>query len=158
MISIKNFSFQYSKKKQVFTDLSLDLDAGSIYGLLGKNGAGKSTLIKNMAGLLFPTEGVVSVNNFEPRKRQPSFLQSIYFIPEQVYVPALSVKRYLDLNAPFYPRFNAEQFYGYLDALEVQKQGKLAEMSFGQQKKCINYIKKWECWYWKFTTRCTSII
>ena len=137
MIKINDFSFRYSKQKTVFDNLTLHLASGSIYGLLGRNGAGKSTLLKNLAGLLFPTEGVLSVNQCEPRKRQPSFLQSVYFIPEQVYVPSLSVKRYVDVNAVFYPHFSSPQFYSYLAAFDVKKDGKLSELSFGQQKKFI---------------------
>ena len=95
MISIKDLTFGYSPNKKLYEKLNLTLETGRIYGLLGKNGAGKSTLLKNMAGLLFNTEGVVSVNDFAPHRRQPAFLQSIYFIPEQTYVPALSIKRYV---------------------------------------------------------------
>ena len=137
MIKIDNFSFRYSKQKTVFDKLTLNLASGSIYGLLGRNGAGKSTLLKNLAGLLFPTEGVLSVNQYEPRKRQPSFLQSIYFIPEQVYVPSLNVKRYVEANAVFYPHFSYPQFCSYLTAFDVKTEGKLSELSFGQQKKFI---------------------
>jgi len=54
------------------------MEPGSIYGLLGKNGAGKSTLLKNMVGTLFPAEGEIRINNMNPKKRQPSFLQTIY--------------------------------------------------------------------------------
>ena len=81
------------KKENCFIKiLNLKLEAGSIYGLLGKNGAGKSTLLKNFIGLLFPTEGELSVNGFEPKKRWPSFLETIYFIPEEVYVPSLTIE------------------------------------------------------------------
>jgi ABC-2 type transport system ATP-binding protein len=137
MIQIKNLSFGYSLDKKLYAGLNLTLESGRIYGLLGKNGAGKSTLLKNMAGLLFNTEGSVSVNDFDPHKRQPSFLQSIYFIPEQTYVPQLSIKRYVNLYAPFYPRFDESQFYAFLKELEVAPTGKLADLSFGQQKKFI---------------------
>jgi ABC-2 type transport system ATP-binding protein len=141
MIEIRDLSFGYNPDKLLYKKLNLSLKAGRIYGLLGKNGAGKSTLLKNMVGLLFPNnlshEGSVSVNNFKPHKRQPSFLQTIYFIPEQTYVPALSIKRYVDLYAPFYPRFDENQFYTFLKELEVTESGKLTDLSFGQQKKFI---------------------
>ena len=137
MIQIQNFSFSYSRKKQIYSNLSLALPSGSIYGLLGKNGAGKSTLLKTMVGLLFPTEGVVRVNNFEPKRRQPSFLQTIYFIPEQTYVPSLTVERYVNLYAPFYPKFDKKLLAEYLKVLDVNAEGKLTALSFGQQKKFI---------------------
>ena len=137
MIDIENLSFGYKRKKLLYKNLSLKLEAGSIYGLLGKNGAGKSTLLKNFIGLLFPNEGNISVNGFEPKKRWPSFLQTIYFIPEEVYVPALTVEGYKNLFSPFYPAFNEDQFYSYLEQLDVKDKGKLTSLSFGQQKKFI---------------------
>ena len=137
MIEVKNLSFGYKKRKLLYKNLNLNLDAGSIYGLLGKNGAGKSTLLKNFIGLLFPKEGEISVNGFEPKKRRPSFLETIYFIPEEVYVPALTVEGYKKLFSPFYPTFNEKQFYSYLEQLDVRDKGKLNGLSFGQQKKFI---------------------
>lgn len=137
MIHTRNLSFGYSRKNLLFQNLTLSLEPGSIYGLLGKNGAGKSTLLKNLAGLLFPTSGTITVNGFEPRKRQPSFLETIYFIPEETYVPALGVGRYLDLFAPFYPKFDELQFREFLEALGVKSEGRLTGLSFGQQKKFL---------------------
>ena len=137
MIDIQNLSFGYKKRKLLYKNLNLKLEAGSIYGLLGKNGAGKSTLLKNFIGLLFPKGGKISVNGFEPKKRWPSFLQTIYFIPEEVYVPPLTVEGYKNLFSPFYPSFNEDQFYSYLEQLDVKDKGKLSGLSFGQQKKFI---------------------
>jgi ABC-2 type transport system ATP-binding protein len=137
MVEIKNLSFGYSRKKVLFDDFNLTLDSGRIYGLLGKNGAGKSTLLRTICGLLFPTTGTIEVNGFEPKKRQPAFLQSLYLIPEQTYVPRLSINRYVDLYAPFYPQFDRQQLRGYLDVLDVKGNPKLTDLSFGQQKKFI---------------------
>ena len=137
MIQINNLSFGYKRKKLLYRNVSFTVTPGSIYGLLGKNGAGKSTLLKNFTGLLFPTEGSIVVNGYIPKNRSPSFLQTIYFIPEEVYVPALTIKGYKNLFSPFYPLFNEEQFYSYLEQLDVQDKGKLNTLSFGQQKKFI---------------------
>ncbi len=137
MIEVKNLSFGYKKRKLLYRNLNLQLSAGSIYGLLGKNGAGKSTLLKNFIGLLFPTQGELLVNGFVPKKRLPSFLQTIYFIPEEVYVPSLTINGYKKLFAPFYPMFNEDQFHDYLELLDVHDKGKLKTFSFGQQKKFI---------------------
>lgn len=137
MIEIKNLSFGYNKNKLLYKNLNLSLEAGSIYGLLGKNGAGKSTLLKNIIGLLFPNTGEIWVNGFKPKKRLPGFLETIYFIPEEVDVPPLSIKRYLNLFTPFYPKFNKKLFYEYLNDLEIESNIKLSTLSLGQQKKFI---------------------
>ena len=137
MIEINNVSFGYTRKKLLYKKLQLTLTTGNIYGLLGKNGAGKSTLLKNIIGLLYPLEGTISVNGHAPARRAPSFLETIYLIPEEVHVPAVTIDRYIDLFAPFYPLFNREQLMAYLEKLEVATADKLSTLSFGQQKKFI---------------------
>lgn len=137
MIQVQNLSFGYKSKKTLYKNLNLNLDSGSIYGLLGKNGAGKSTLLKNLVGLLFPTTGNIYIDGYEPRKRSPAFLQTIYFIPEEVNVPGITISRYMNLFSPFYPLFNKDEFYSYLEQLDVKDEGKLHTLSFGQQKKFI---------------------
>src|SRR6476659_3515198 len=137
MIDIRNLSFGYGRKKPLYKNLDLIFEPGNIYGLLGPNGAGKSTLLKTIIGLLFPTGGTISVNGYSPCKRLPSFLETIYFIPEEVYVPSLSVNRYIDLFSKFYSAFNKERFFDYLQRLDVTTEKKLNALSFGQQKKFI---------------------
>ncbi len=137
MINIQSLTFGYSSRKLLFRNLTLTLPVGRIYGLLGKNGAGKSTLLKNIIGLLFPTHGTITVNEHIPSRRKPSFLQSIYFVPEEVYVPSVSVDKYISLFAPFYPQFDRQALSQYLEQLKVAEKGRLNSFSFGQQKKFI---------------------
>ena len=61
MVRIRNLHFGYFKKCPLSQNLSLVLERGHIYGLLGKNGAGKSTLFKNIVGLAFPQAGTCEV-------------------------------------------------------------------------------------------------
>jgi ABC-2 type transport system ATP-binding protein len=137
MIHIQNLSFGYTKKNLLYKDLTLTIEKGKIYGLLGKNGAGKSTFLKNLSGLLFPSAGRITVFGAEPKKRKPSLLQNIYLIPEEVYVPALPIPRYIKIFSPFYPKFNIQQCLDYLKVLEVDPHVGLKTLSFGQQKKFI---------------------
>jgi ABC-2 type transport system ATP-binding protein len=137
MIRIDKLCFGYKKNKLLYRDLELTLNPGRIYGLLGKNGAGKSTLLKSLTGLLFPLSGTITVNGFKPSQRKPSFLRTIYFIPEEVYVPPLTIDGYVRLFAPFYPSFNKGLLDTYLEKLDVYTGDKLTKLSFGQQKKFI---------------------
>jgi len=44
-------------------DINLDIDKGSVVGVIGRNGAGKTTLLNIIAGILKPTEGTISINS-----------------------------------------------------------------------------------------------
>jgi ABC-2 type transport system ATP-binding protein len=136
MIDIRNFSFAYRRKK-VFDNLSLSFKAGHIYGLLGKNGTGKSTLLRSMAGTLFPDKGIINVMGFTPGKRQPAFLQNIFMVAEEFYLPDISVEKFVKFNAVFYPNFNMEEFNRYLIEFEVPAGNTLQAMSYGQKKKVL---------------------
>jgi ABC-2 type transport system ATP-binding protein len=136
MISIKNLGFSY-KKRKVFNGLSLSLSAGHIYGLLGKNGTGKSTLLRCISGFLFPKEGTIDVMGFVPGKRHPAFLQNVFMVAEEFYLPDVSVEKFIKLNAPFYPNFSSEQFRQYLKEFDIPEENTLQSMSYGQKKKVL---------------------
>lgn len=94
IINVKNLCFYYSRSSYLLENINLELENGHIHGLLGKNGEGKSTLLKLTCGLLFPKKGDIKVLNFTPQKRQPLFLQSIYFLPEELPYLPLKIEEY----------------------------------------------------------------
>ena len=65
MIELKNISVTFQQKKQeiqAVQDVSLTIDKGDIYGIVGYSGAGKSTLVGVINLLQRPTEGTVIIN------------------------------------------------------------------------------------------------
>ena len=138
MFSLNNLSFSYKKRGgELFHDLSLELTAGNIYGLLGKNGAGKSTLINLMCGLLTPKSGEVILDGVNVRDRLPKTISDIYLIPEEFDLPHLTLKQYVSINTPFYPNFSMDDLQRYLDIFEMggDMDVKLHSLSMGQKKK-----------------------
>tara|TARA_R110002050_G_scaffold68994_1_gene149397 strand:- start:257 stop:1096 length:840 start_codon:yes stop_codon:yes gene_type:complete len=137
MINFEDFSFYYNRKAPLYRDLSLNMQSGKIYGLLGRNGAGKSTLLNNITGLNTPTKGKVLVKGQNPSNKTPSFLRDIYIIPDDVYIPAIGPNTFLKIYGSFYPKFSLSSCQEYLELLEVPIKKKLNKLSFGQQKKFI---------------------
>ncbi|WP_174802935.1 sugar ABC transporter ATP-binding protein [Martelella limonii] len=61
LLSIKALEKRFSGARAL-DGASLDVEAGSVHGLLGENGAGKSTLIKTLSGLLTPDAGEIRID------------------------------------------------------------------------------------------------
>jgi ABC-2 type transport system ATP-binding protein len=138
MIHFEKVDFSYIPKAKLLSNVNLQLKPGYIHGLLGKNGEGKSTMLKLIAGLLFPQKGKIDVMGFIPCKRNPEMLRDIYFLPEELPEHALSIARFEQVYAPFYPNFNTSLFNAYLKEFEIpSKDWKMNRLSFGQKKKII---------------------
>ncbi|MBK8809068.1 MAG: ABC transporter ATP-binding protein [Bacteroidales bacterium] len=135
MFEIKELEFSYKKHRKFFSGINLQLEAGRIYGLLGKNGAGKSTLLKIMSGLLYPKSGTCSISQVSSAERNVRFLQDIFIIPEEFEMPSIKMNQFVSVNSVFYPRFDNAQFQKYLAEFELQGNEMLQSLSFGQRKK-----------------------
>ena len=136
MIDVNNISFHYQgSRHKVFSDFSLSLAPGRIYGLLGKNGTGKSTLLYLISGLLRPESGTVSVDGKESLLRQPEMLQEIFIVPEEYAMPDMSFKAFADMMRTFYPHFSDELLSKCLADFEMPAEPNLKELSMGQKKK-----------------------
>ena len=136
MIEIKDMSFRYAGQKSlVFDHFNLRIEENKIYGLLGKNGTGKSTLLYLVAGLQRPTSGCVSVDGNDAYTRKAETLREIFLVPEEFDLPSMTLKRFVELNAPFYPRFSEERLEACLRDFELDTDLQLQSLSMGQKKK-----------------------
>src|SRR5690625_7356656 len=62
LLSVEQLTFGYRKRQTQIIDVSLQLNAGDILGLVGPNGAGKTTWVSLIAGLLKPLQGRVLID------------------------------------------------------------------------------------------------
>ena len=132
------FNYGWRQQKSVFSDFSLSLERGKVYGLLGLNGAGKSTLIYLMAGLLTPKSGRVTIDGCNVRDRLPSTLGNLFVVPEEFELPHMSLKEYATLNGALYPRFSYDDMLHNLEIFDINPEIKsLSSLSMGQKKKVL---------------------
>lgn len=138
MIYIDNLHFKYGSNK-LFKSLQLKVDSGNVYGLLGKNGAGKSTLLKIISGMLSVEKGSCSVKNISSFKRLPQFLEDLYYLPEEFYLPSLKSSEYEVIYGDFYPNFSKDKFRDYLKEFDIDPESdkRLSKFSLGQKKKYL---------------------
>src|SRR5205807_5633849 len=89
MVVVEQLVKQFGKLRAV-ANLTMTINTGETYGLIGPNGSGKTTLIRMMVGLSRPSSGTITILG----ERMPSRRVS----PRLGYMPQLSAL-YLDLTA-----------------------------------------------------------
>lgn len=134
MIKTQNLAFNYGKK-EVLRNISLSLEPGKIYGLLGENGVGKTTLLTLLCGLKKPFAGTIDTDGLDPYKREPSLLSDQYFLPDEVMPSYDRAVVWAKCRGCFWPHFSLDLFSEIMAVFEVDKDQKMNTMSAGQLKK-----------------------
>ena len=135
MITLKELSFSYSRKKEVLDRINLEVGSGHICGLLGKNGEGKTTLLNLLSGQIFPDQGSCLVLEEIPSERNARVLQQIFLLPEEISMPEVTAIEYIKMYAPFYPTFRDDICKACVESFEINLSDRLSKMSQGQRKK-----------------------
>ena len=102
MLKINNISKSFDTKK-VLNNLSLEVNDGSIFGLVGVNGAGKSTLLRCVAGIYRTDDGNVEFNGIDTYKDE-NIRKDIFFVNDDPYYPmASNIKSLKEFYSSYYP-------------------------------------------------------
>ena len=101
-IEFKEITKEFGSKTAV-NALSLTIEEGELFGLLGVNGAGKTTAIRMASGLLLPTSGEISVCGLSVAEHPAEVKKIINISPQETAVaPNLTVKENLELMGGLY--------------------------------------------------------
>ncbi len=105
MIQLHNLSYRYPSGVMAIENANAIIAPG-IHLLAGENGAGKSTLLRLIAGLLYPSHGEVTIDGRNVALREPSVMNSIFFVSDDMNLPARTANRLADNIGEFYPGFD----------------------------------------------------
>ena len=134
MIHVQDLAFSYGSIP-VLKNISLTLEEGKIYGLLGENGVGKTTLLTLLCGLKEVDKGIIEVDGVRPFSRRPDFLEQVYYLPDDVAPLPVSALSFARNTGRFRPNFNMDVFREVMRELETDPEKKMNKMSAGQLKK-----------------------
>ena len=134
MIQIKDLGFSYGGFP-VLKNITMNLEEGRIYGLLGENGVGKTTLLTLISGLKKPLTGSIDTDGYNPYEREPSFLSDQYYLSDEVAAVNMKAIDYAVNYGRFWENFDLAKFNEVMQILENDPQKKMTTMSFGQLKK-----------------------
>ena len=121
-IKIKELSKSYSDI-EALKGLSMEIPAGTLFGILGPNGAGKSTLIKILATLIEPDSGEISINNINLIKNSRQIRELIGYVAQDVALDKiLTGRELLDFQSDLYhinKNKNIERIETLINQLEM---------------------------------------
>ena len=134
MVTIKDLEFSYGEVP-VLKNITMNLEEGHIYGLLGENGVGKTTLLTLLCGLKSAKAGSIEIDGYNPYDRKPSFLSEMFYLgdnPEAVHMKAIDYARNY---GKFWEKFDLEKFTEVMSVFENDIDIPMHKMSYGQLKK-----------------------
>lgn len=134
MINIDNLRFSYGSNC-VLDGITMTLEPGRIYGLLGENGVGKTTLLTLICGLKNTQSGSISIDGRTPYKREPVLLSEISYIPDEVAPLHCAADSWAKSSGIFRPNFKYEKFLQIANEFEIDVNMMMDKMSNGQLKK-----------------------
>ena len=114
-------------------DITLNIEPGRIYALLGPNGSGKTTLMKMIAGLTRQTSGTIL---YEGRPIGTESKKHIAYMPtESCFYPYMNCRDIGKYYQDFFEDFSMDKYMGLLEELELDEKQKANKMSSGMLAK-----------------------
>ncbi len=131
-----HYSYPASRSKTL-AGISMNLEFGKTYAIVGRTGAGKSTLVDLMLGLLKPTTGELIWNQDKPRV--------LGYVPQDIELAALSISKNIALDWSTGPvELNSKTLSQYailLNSLEENQHDESAMELSGGQKQIVGILR-----------------
>ncbi|MFT3805504.1 ABC transporter ATP-binding protein [Arenimonas sp.] len=130
VVRARGLSKRYGNQVAV-DNISFEIPAGRIVGLIGPNGSGKTTTLKAMLGLA-PFDGELTVLGLDPRTQRDELMHQVCFIADVAILPRwLKVKDAIDFVAGVHPKFDRKKAEAYIAHTKLKPNMKVKEMSKG---------------------------
>jgi len=134
-IETHNLSKFYGKNVGI-ENVNLSVDAGEIFGFIGPNGAGKSTAIRTLLNLIFPSSGSATIFGYDVVRCSRKIKTITGYLPAEVnYYYKMTALELLEYSQRYFPNAEKSRIKYLADALDLNVQMKISDMSLGNKKK-----------------------
>ncbi|MDD4172551.1 MAG: ABC transporter ATP-binding protein [Syntrophomonas sp.] len=125
---------------EALQNISLDIDKGSIYGLVGSNGAGKTTLLKILAGVYKQDEGQVHIDS-QPVFENNEAKAHMVFIPDFLYFfHNYSIQDMAVFYRCMYPRWDQDRYLKLQDVFNLDVKRPIKTLSKGMRRQVAFWL------------------
>ena len=132
LISAQGLTKSYGRFYAV-DDVSFNINAGRIVGLVGPNGAGKSTTLKAILGLI-RYSGDLQVMGRDPRSERAQMMHDVSYISDVASLPDwIKVKQLLKLMEATHPSFNRPKTMDFLSRTDIKQSHRVRQLSKGMK-------------------------
>jgi len=121
-------------------NLSLNVEKGSIYGLVGPNGAGKTTLMKIIMGVYKADSGNILVNNEDVYENINIKDNMIYISDDLYFFNNFSIKQMRDLYKKVYSKWSDERFEKLSEVFNIDIKRNVNKLSKGMKKQVAFWL------------------
>ena len=134
-IEIKNLVKRYDDNFQL-GELSLDIPAGEIIGLIGENGAGKTTLIKSILDILITNKGEIKIFGKNLKNNEINIKEDIGVVLDNSFFPeVLNAKDINSVMQSIYKTWDSKLYFDYLANFNIPITSSIKKLSKGMQRK-----------------------
>jgi ABC-2 type transport system ATP-binding protein len=133
VIQVEGLTRKFGRRLAV-DDLTFEVPAGSVCGLLGRNGAGKSTAIRLMMNLLDATAGGITLLGLDSRRDHAALMSRIGYVADgPLPYDWMKVRELIWFTAKFYRNWNQPRVDSLLDRFHIDREQKIRHLSRGTQ-------------------------
>lgn len=132
MLRIMNLVKSFNDKR-VLDNLSIEIEEGSVFGLIGINGAGKSTLLRCISGVYAQDSGVIEVDN-ECVFDNPRVKEEIIYVSDDPYFPVSGTIKSLKVFYGSFYHLDEELYQKYLNLFGLNENGLISSFSKGMKR------------------------
>ncbi|AKX34635.1 ABC transporter ATP-binding protein [Spiroplasma litorale] len=117
-------------------NISIKVEKGLTYGILGTNGAGKTTLINQVMGFIKSDSGDIKVHDNNPWKNRELIMDKIGFVAGEIkQYQNLKSKNYIKIHKDFIKDFDENYYNNLINLLEINLNTKIKNLSKGNKQK-----------------------